>query len=65
MTSEQTGDEFIRRVMGDDLDSACGLASLDIEYDNVPVGENIGLQAKRDFLAVKVGMDEVTFEIQR
>lgn len=65
MTSEQTVDEFIRRVLADDLDGACELASEDIEYDNVPVGKNIGHQAMKDFLGVMAGMGDVTFEIHR
>jgi len=65
MTSEQTVDEFIRRVLADDLDGACELASEDIEYDNVPIGKNIGHQAMKDFLGVMATMGEVTFEIHR
>jgi limonene-1,2-epoxide hydrolase len=65
MTPEQTVDEFLRRVLADDLDGACQLASEDIEYDNVPVGKNIGHQAMKDFLGVMSGIGEVTFEIHR
>jgi limonene-1,2-epoxide hydrolase len=65
MTPEQTVDEFIRRVLADDLDGACDLASDDIEYDNVPVGKNHGHQAMRDFLAVMAGVGTVTFEVHR
>lgn len=65
MTPEQTVDEFIRRILAEDLDGACELASEDIEYDNVPVGKNIGHQAMKDFLIVMASMGEVTFEIHR
>lgn len=65
MTPEQTVDEFIRRVLADDLDGACELASTDIEYDNVPIGKNIGHQAMKEFLAVMAGIGEVTFEVHR
>ena len=65
MTPSETVDEFIRRVLADDLDGACALASEDIEYDNVPVGKNVGHQAMKDFLAVMAGIGEVTFEVHR
>jgi limonene-1,2-epoxide hydrolase len=65
MTPEQTVDEFIRRVLTDDLDGACQLASETIEYDNVPVGKNIGHQAMKDILGVMAGIGKVTFEIHR
>ena len=65
MTPSETVDEFIRRVLADDLDGACALTSEDIEYDNVPVGKSVGHQAMKDFLAVMAGIGEVTFEVHR
>ncbi|HEY5110454.1 MAG TPA: limonene-1,2-epoxide hydrolase family protein [Acidimicrobiales bacterium] len=65
MTPEETVDEFIRRVLAHDLDGACELASEDIEYDNVPIGKNIGHQAMKDILTVMAGIGDVTFEIHR
>ena len=65
MTAEETVDEFIRRVVSNDLDGACELASEDIEYDNVPVGKNIGHQAMRDILTMMAGFGEVEFIVHR
>jgi limonene-1,2-epoxide hydrolase len=62
MTPEQTVDEFICWVLAGDLDGVRQMAN---EYDNVPVGKNIGRQAMKDFLRVMAGMGEVTSEIHR
>lgn len=59
-------DEFIRRVTSDDLDGALDLVGGDVEYDNVPVGKNIGPEAMRSFLeSMMGGIDEVEFVILR
>ena len=59
-------DEFIRRVTSDDLDGALGLVTADVEYDNVPVGKNIGPEAMRSFLGqMTAGIDEVEFIVHR
>lgn len=65
MDAEQTVNEFIRRVLAEDLDGACELASEDIEYDNVPIGKNHGHQAMRDILTVMAGFGTATFEVHR
>ncbi|MEO6124950.1 MAG: limonene-1,2-epoxide hydrolase family protein [Ilumatobacteraceae bacterium] len=59
-------DEFIRRVVGGDCAGACELVTDDIEYDNVPVGKNIGPDALTSFLsAMMSGFDEVVFVTHR
>ncbi|MCB1259572.1 MAG: nuclear transport factor 2 family protein, partial [Acidimicrobiales bacterium] len=59
-------DEFIRRVVGKDLDGACELVTDDCEYDNVPMGKNIGPEGIKAFLAPMVdSLDEVQFVVHR
>lgn len=59
-------DEFIRRVTSDDLDGALELVTAEVEYDNVPLGKNLGPEAMRTFLAaMTTGIDEVEFVIHR
>ena len=66
MTPEQTVDEFIARICAKDLDAACELVSDDLEYDNVPMGKNIGPDGLKGFLAPLVdGVDEVQFVVHR
>ena len=66
MNPAETVDEFIKRVVAMDLDGACGLVSDDVEYDNVPIGKNIGPDAMKTFLGAMVGgIDEVEFVIHR
>jgi limonene-1,2-epoxide hydrolase len=66
MTPEETVDEFIRRVVANDLESALELVSDDVEYDNVPIGKNIGPEAMRSFLGAMAGnVDEVQFIVHR
>ncbi|HOT81535.1 MAG TPA: limonene-1,2-epoxide hydrolase family protein [Microthrixaceae bacterium] len=66
MTPEATVNEFIRRVVANDLESALEMVTDDIEYDNVPIGKNIGPDAMRAFLGVMAGnVDEVQFVIHR
>lgn len=58
--------EFIRRIVANDLESALELVTDDVEYDNVPIGKNIGPDAMRAFLGVMSGnVDEVEFVIHR
>ncbi|HEY4331955.1 MAG TPA: limonene-1,2-epoxide hydrolase family protein [Ilumatobacteraceae bacterium] len=65
-TPEQIVDEFIRRVVGADLDGAAELVSDDLEYDNVPFGKNIGPEAFKTFLQAMVGgFASVEFVIHR
>ena len=47
MTPEETVDEFIKRIVAMDLDGATELVSDDVEYDNVPIGKNIGPEAMK------------------
>jgi limonene-1,2-epoxide hydrolase len=66
MTPDQTVTEFIRRVVGLDLDGACELVSDDLEYDNVPVGKNHGPEGLKSFLALMTGdVAEVQFVVRR
>ena len=66
MTPEATVDEFIRRIVANDLESALEMVSDDVEYDNVPIGKNIGPDAMRAFLGVMAGnVDEIQFVIHR
>ena len=66
MTPEATVDEFIRRIVANDLESALEMVADDVEYDNVPIGKNIGPDAMRAFLGVMAGnVDEVQFVIHR
>jgi limonene-1,2-epoxide hydrolase len=66
MTPEETVDRFIALVVAGDLDAACELVTDDVEYDNVPMGKNIGPAAMKEFLGPMVGsLDEVQFVIHR
>jgi len=66
MNPAEVVDEFIRRVTSDDLDGALQLVTSDVEYDNVPVGTNIGPEAMRTFLVqMMAGIDEVVFAVHR
>lgn len=66
MTPEEIVDEFIRRVVAKDLDGACELVAADVEYDNVPMGKNIGPEGIKAFLQPMVdGLDEVEFVVHR
>ena len=65
-TPTEVVDEFIRRVVGMDLDGACELVTDDCEYDNVPMGKNIGPEGIKTFLGPMVtGLDEVQFVVHR
>ncbi len=65
LTVEATVNEFISRVVAGDLDVACELVSLDVEYDNVPMGKNHGREAMKTFLSSMSGFDEVQFVVHR
>jgi limonene-1,2-epoxide hydrolase len=66
MTPEETVNLFIERIVGSDLDGACELVTDDLEYDNVPMGKNIGPEAMKAFLGAMEGsLDEVEFVIHR
>jgi limonene-1,2-epoxide hydrolase len=66
MTPEETVDEFIRLVVALDLDGACALVHDEVEYDNVPMGKNLGPEGIKAFLQPMVdGLDEVQFVVHR
>jgi len=66
MSAEETVNEFIARVVKMDLDGACELVTADVEYDNVPMGKNLGPDALKGFLgAMAGGVDEVQFVVHR
>jgi limonene-1,2-epoxide hydrolase len=65
-TPEEVVDEFIRRITSNDLESALELVAADVEYDNVPIGKNIGPDGMREFLGqMSAGVDEIEFVIHR
>ena len=55
MSAEETVNEFIARVVKMDLDGACELVTADVEYDNVPMGKNLGPDALKGFLGAMAG----------
>ena len=66
MSAEETVNEFIRRIVNKDIDGACELVADDVEYDNVPMGKNIGPDGIKAFLSPMVdGLDEVQFVVHR
>ena len=66
MDAEATVNLFIERVVGGDLVGAGQLVADDVEYDNVPVGKNIGRDALISFLgAMTRGVDSIEFETHR
>ena len=66
MTPEETVDEFIHRLVTQNLDGACELVTDDLEYDNVPMGKNVGPEGLKTFLQPMVdGLDEVEFVVHR
>ncbi len=66
MSPLETVNEFIRRVVALDIDSACELVTADVEYDNVPLGKNHGPDGIKAFLGgMNGGVDSVDFIIHR
>jgi limonene-1,2-epoxide hydrolase len=66
MDAEATVTEFIHRVVTGDFAGAGELVADDLEYDNVPIGKNIGREALVSFLGVMTkGVDELQFETHR
>ena len=63
--AEAVVDEFLRRVVANDLAGACELVSDDIEYDNVPIGKNHGPAEMTAFLSGMSRYDEVEFIVHR
>jgi limonene-1,2-epoxide hydrolase len=59
-------DEFIRRITSNDVPAALELVAPDVEYDNVPMGKNIGPAAMAEFLSgMASGVAEIEFVIHR
>jgi limonene-1,2-epoxide hydrolase len=66
MDAEATVNEFIKRVVSGDYAGAGELVADDLEYDNVPIGKNLGRDALVKFLGgMSKGIDEMQFEIHR
>lgn len=66
MTPEETVNAFIAHVVAQDLDAAAALCDPDMEYDNVPMGKNLGVEAMKGFLAPMVeSLDAVEFVVVR
>lgn len=65
-TPEALVDEFVRRICDLDLDGACELVTDDIEYDNVPLGKNVGPEGIKTVLApLMAGVQEVEWIVHR
>ena len=63
---EEVVDEFIRRITSNEVPSALELVAPDVEYDNVPMGKNIGPDAMAEFLGgMANGVSEIEFVIHR
>jgi limonene-1,2-epoxide hydrolase len=63
---EEVVDEFIRRITSNDVPAALELVAPDVEYDNVPMGKNIGPDAMAEFLSgMASGVAEIEFVIHR
>jgi limonene-1,2-epoxide hydrolase len=66
MDAEGTVNQFIDRVVAGDLTGAAKLVSEDLEYDNVPIGKNIGREALVTFLGgMTKGIEELEFVVHR
>ena len=56
----------MRRLVAGDHAGAGELVADDLEYDNVPIGKNVGRDALLAFLAMMTdGVDELVFETHR
>ena len=65
MDAAATVNEFIARVVGDEL-AGTGVVAADLEYDNVPIGKNLGREALITFLGSMMhGVDAIEFETHR
>jgi len=65
-TPEEVVDEFIRRITSNDVPSALELVAPHVEYDNVPMGKNIGPEAMAEFLGgMANGVSEIEFVVHR
>jgi limonene-1,2-epoxide hydrolase len=66
MDAESIVNEFIKRVVSGDLLRAGELVADDLEYDNVPIGKNIGRDAFVTTLgAMTKDVDELVFDTHR
>ena len=66
MDVETTVNQFIARVVAGDLTGAGELVADDLEYDNVPMGKNLGRDALIAFLGgMTNGIDEIEFVTHR
>jgi len=66
MTPGQTVDAFIAAIERKDLEAALEFVTPDIEYDNVPMGKNHGLDGIRSVLAPFVsGCSAIEWVIHR
>ena len=65
MTPEEVVDEFIRRVVAEDIAGACELVTDDVEYDNVPMGKVRGPAGIHEILDPMLALDETDWVIHR
>ncbi len=65
MTPQETVNQFIHLVTSAQLEAAVALCAEDVEYDNVPMGKNMGRQAVQEFLSPMLDGMEVEFITHR
>ncbi len=66
MASEEVVTNFIAAIERGDLDAALGYVAPDCEYDNVPIGKNVGPDAIRQTLSTFVTpQNPPQFKIER
>lgn len=69
MSPDEIVHEFLARICRKDLDGACELVTDDVEYDNVPMGKQVGPEGIKALLGplVTAGgtIDEVEWVIHR
>jgi limonene-1,2-epoxide hydrolase len=69
MTPIETVRTFIDRICAKDLDGACELVTDGVEYDNVPMGKQVGPQGIKDLLGPLIAdgapVEETEFVIHR
>ncbi len=66
MSPLETVNEFMRRFCTMDLDHACELVTDDVEYDNVPIGKNLGPDGIKSFAGnMTSSFDTIEFIVHR
>lgn len=66
MTPLETVNEFMARFCTMDLDHACELVTDDVEYDNVPIGKNLGPEGIKSFAGnMTASFESIEFIVHR